>query len=288
MRAALMSTLAFLVGVWIGSLGISEALLTCAENQDLYVFRESSVTPCENAGKLHSEPEADITHGRIGDLRGRSLWLPLWAPAHHRMIQQFNGYLMPSLAHTYEAGRSQSPACPEAVPSSVGTTHGASFGHDKKEVDSLRVLAFITGKRRSTNDLTLLQQLHSIAKDLGLDPELAIGMAKVESNFDHKAVSPKGAIGVLQVMPQFACKDFEITKEMLFDPDVNIRIGLSYMKGYMERFDEDLDLSLAAYNAGASRVVRAGFAVPPIQETQQYVKRVKQAIKHLKEAQRQS
>jgi soluble lytic murein transglycosylase-like protein len=137
-------------------------------------------------------------------------------------------------------------------------------------------------------DLELVEQLHAIAMDLGLEPELAISMAQVESNFNHRAVSPKGAIGVLQVMPQFACKDFEITPEMLFEPGVNIRVGLSYMKTYMERFDKNLDLSLAAYNAGASRVVRAGFTVPPIRETQQYVKKVKRAMEHLKEAERRS
>jgi soluble lytic murein transglycosylase-like protein len=60
------------------------------------------------------------------------------------------------------------------------------------------------------------------------------------------------------------------------------------MKIYMKRFDSDLDLSLAAYNAGASRVVRAGFAVPAIHETQQYVKKVKQALEHLREARKRS
>jgi hypothetical protein len=121
-------------------------------------------------------------------------------------------------------------------------------------------------------------QLRSIARELGLAPRLALGMAEVESGFDYGAVSPRGAIGVLQVMPQFASEHFEVTPEMLFDPEVNIRVGLLHMKSLLERFDDNLELSLAAYNAGAKRVVLAGYRVPPIPETREYVKKVKEAM----------
>ncbi len=121
-------------------------------------------------------------------------------------------------------------------------------------------------------------RLRSIAQELGLAPRLALGMAQVESGFDYGAVSPRGAIGVLQVMPRFACEHFEITPEMLFDPEVNIRVGLLLMKSLLERFDDNLELSLAAYNAGAKRVVLAGYRVPAISETREYVKRVKEAM----------
>ena len=65
---------------------------------------------------------------------------------------------------------------------------------------------------------------------------------------------------------------------MLFDPQVNIIIGLSWMKSLLHRFDQNLDLSLAAYNAGASRVVKAGYRIPSIKETQAYVRKVKNEI----------
>jgi soluble lytic murein transglycosylase-like protein len=71
---------------------------------------------------------------------------------------------------------------------------------------------------------------------------------------------------------------FEIPPEMLFDPEVNIRVGLLHMKSLLERFDDNLDLSLAAYNAGAKRVVHAGYRVPPIPETKEYVRKVKEAM----------
>jgi len=105
-------------------------------------------------------------------------------------------------------------------------------------------------------------------------------MAKVESKYDPKVVSPKGAVGVLQVMPQFAWHDFRVTKEMLFDPQMNIRVGLSRMKLLLDRFEQDLDLSLAAYNAGASRVVKADYKIPPIKETQDYVRKAKETMKN--------
>ena len=105
-------------------------------------------------------------------------------------------------------------------------------------------------------------------------------MAKVKSGYDPSLVSPRGAIGVLQVMPQFVSEDYGITREMLFDPQINIRVGLSRMKSLLNRFDYDLDLSLTAYNAGASRVVKAGYRIPPIKETEAYVRKVKEIMEN--------
>lgn len=146
-------------------------------------------------------------------------------------------------------------------------------GEDEREqASSTRKAAKIFKKSSIKN------RLRSIARELGLAPRLALGMAEVESGFDYGAVSPRGAIGVLQVMPQFACEHFEVTPQMLFDPEVNIRVGLLHMKSLLERFDDNLELSLAAYNAGAKRVVMAGYRVPPIPETREYVKKVKEAM----------
>lgn len=131
-----------------------------------------------------------------------------------------------------------------------------------------------TGSREN-----VMKKLRAIAIELGLAPRLALGIAKVESGYNPRAVSPKGAIGVLQLIPFFVCEEYEVSPEMLFDPEVNIRIGLSYMKSLLERFDENLDLSLAAYNAGPRRVVEAGYDIPAIGETQEYVKKVKEAMR---------
>lgn len=135
------------------------------------------------------------------------------------------------------------------------------------------------GKAAQIYEKTVIKgRLRTIARELGLAPRLALSMAHVESGFNHRAVSPKGAIGVLQVMPRLAADHFEVDPEMLFDPEVNIRVGLLHMKSLLDRFDDNLDLSLAAYNAGARRVIVAGYRVPPISETRQYVKKVKLAM----------
>ncbi|MBU2498063.1 MAG: lytic transglycosylase domain-containing protein [Proteobacteria bacterium] len=128
---------------------------------------------------------------------------------------------------------------------------------------------------------TIRKQLKAVAIELGLEPSLALGMAKVESGYNPKSVSPKGAVGVLQVMPRFAWHEFNVNRQLLFNPHVNIRLGLSRMKYLLNRFDQDLDLALAAYNAGASRVVNAGHSIPRITETQNYVKKVKKAMKNM-------
>jgi len=127
---------------------------------------------------------------------------------------------------------------------------------------------------------TIQKQLRAVALELGLDPNLALSMAKVESHYDPKRVSPKGAVGVLQVMPRFAWHEYSVSREWLFNPHVNIRVGLTWMRSLLYRFDYNLDLALAAYNAGVSRVVNAGYAIPPITETQAYVKKVRQAMKN--------
>jgi Tfp pilus assembly protein PilN len=129
------------------------------------------------------------------------------------------------------------------------------------------------------NRETIRKKLRTVAMELGLAPRLALSMAKVESGYDHRAVSRKGAIGVLQLLPQYVCQEYDVTPDMLFDPEVNIRIGLEYMKWLLMRFDENLDLSLAAYNAGPRRVVEAGYGIPPIGETRNYVRKVKEAMR---------
>jgi soluble lytic murein transglycosylase-like protein len=150
-----------------------------------------------------------------------------------------------------------------------------------------RKVAGVKGSRSATskarladgNRATIRKKLRTVAMELGLSPRLALSMAKVESGYDHRAVSPKGAIGVLQLLPRYVCQEYDVTPDMLFDPEVNIRIGLEYMKWLLMRFDENLDLSLAAYNAGPRRVVEAGYGIPPIGETRDYVRKVKEAMR---------
>jgi soluble lytic murein transglycosylase len=94
----------------------------------------------------------------------------------------------------------------------------------------------------------------------GLEPELILAMISVESKGRKKAVSPKGAVGLMQIMPDTA-KEVALKNGMpapsktdLFNPDTNIRLGVSYFASLLKRYNNDLTLALAAYNAGPGTV----------------------------------
>jgi soluble lytic murein transglycosylase-like protein len=106
-----------------------------------------------------------------------------------------------------------------------------------------------------------------------VDPKLVHAMIRVESNYDPSAISSKGAMGLMQLIPSTAQR-FGVQNP--FDPRQNIQGGVSYLKYLLHLFGGNLPLSLAAYNAGEERVIRSG-GIPDIPETEQYVR----AITHL-------
>ena len=111
----------------------------------------------------------------------------------------------------------------------------------------------------------------SISRNHGVDSGLVRAVIKTESNFNRWAVSPKGARGLMQLMPEtgrrLGVNDF-------FDPHQNVDAGVRHLKFLLEKFDGDLDLSLAAYNAGENLVERIG-KIPAIPETRNYVRKIR-------------
>jgi soluble lytic murein transglycosylase-like protein len=119
--------------------------------------------------------------------------------------------------------------------------------------------------------LSLRALVDTISRNHGVDPALVRAVIKTESNFNRWAVSNKGARGLMQLIPEtgnrYGVRDF-------FDPQQNVEGGVQYLKFLLEKFNGNLDLSLAAYNAGENLVERLG-RVPPIPETTNYVRRVR-------------
>ena len=115
----------------------------------------------------------------------------------------------------------------------------------------------------------------NIAATHGVDPALVRAVMKTESNFNRYAVSPKGAMGLMQLIPttgrRYGVRDF-------FDPQQNVEGGVRYLKFLLQKFNGNLDLSLAAYNAGENLVERLG-RIPPIPETTNYVRRIRAIYK---------
>lgn len=113
-----------------------------------------------------------------------------------------------------------------------------------------------------------------------LDPALVKAVIAAESAFQPGAVSPKGARGLMQVMPDTAARyglvgDRQRSAEQkLLDPALNLRIGTHYLRDLLARFSNDVALTLAAYNAGEMAVARYNNRIPPYRETVEYVKRV--------------
>ena len=109
------------------------------------------------------------------------------------------------------------------------------------------------------------------AEKYNVDSDLVKAVIKAESNFNHQAVSPKGARGLMQLMPATASS---LQVHDSFHPAKNIDGGVRYLRYLLNVFRGDLSLALAAYNAGEKAVAKYNNSIPPYQETQHYVRRV--------------
>jgi hypothetical protein len=131
-------------------------------------------------------------------------------------------------------------------------------------------------ERASTERMRLLDpQVIEVARRNDIDPLLLHALIHVESRHRTDAVSPAGARGAMQLMPQTAERFGVQTTRHLHDPDFNLAAGAAYLKMLQAEFGGDLDLALAAYNAGEGAVRRHGGRIPPYPETQAYVREVR-------------
>jgi soluble lytic murein transglycosylase-like protein len=143
-------------------------------------------------------------------------------------------------------------------------------------------VGFQTTPAKSAPHMDLNDVVNSASGRYRLDPDLVNSVIEAESGFNVRAVSPKGAQGLMQLMPQTAS---QLGVPNAFDPEANVEGGARYLRELLERYNFDLIKALAAYNAGARRVEQYG-GVPPYYETRAYVARIVRDFNKKKMAQK--
>jgi hypothetical protein len=182
---------------------------------------------------------------------------------------------------SFAVGKGEKPV---ALPGANGTVVGPLQGQGLGSVPP-KLLAFFD---ISPNYKAVKHLLRDASRLHGIDYELLQALIATESGFDTHAVSPKGAVGLMQLIPPTAQrygvkadKNAAIEKK-LTDPKTNIGAGSRYLNDLIKMFPGQLELALAAYNAGEGAVQRAGNKIPNYPETRNYVKTVMQLYSHLK------
>ncbi|HEX5727132.1 MAG TPA: lytic transglycosylase domain-containing protein [Longimicrobiaceae bacterium] len=126
---------------------------------------------------------------------------------------------------------------------------------DLQRVEIERLKRIYANSARYGIPADLAERIEDIARAEGIDPELAFGLVSVESEFNHRAVSPVGAVGYTQLMPSTA-RYFQpgIRRSGLFDRDTNLRIGFRFLRTLLDKYKGNVRLALLAYNRGPERV----------------------------------
>ena len=159
-----------------------------------------------------------------------------------------------------------------------------------KSVLKYSALLIVTGiilwlVKISAGPIKCVPIVYKSAQKYNMDPALIMAVIEIESKFDATAVSKAGAIGLMQIMPKTAksisreLKIKKYNKDCLYNPEINIRIGTYYLKKLLQEFNNDIDLSLGAYNAGMGNIKKWQKQKKeiPFEETRAFVKRVKSA-----------
>lgn len=143
------------------------------------------------------------------------------------------------------------------------------FVHDSFRSANAKIIAANSRGHQASQD-EIDQAITMAAARHNVDPNLVRAVIKVESNFNSNAISRKGAMGLMQLMPATARS---LNVQNPFDPEQNVDAGVRHLKHLLDNYGGDVDLTLAAYNAGSGAVARSS-GVPRYAETQNYVRRI--------------
>ncbi len=163
-------------------------------------------------------------------------------------------------------------------PSVESYQRNSSLGEGMADRIRLRSLASRQGQAVADTLRRFEPELHAAADDSGLSPELILAVVMAESGGDPQAQSPRGAQGLMQLMPATAV---EMGVEDSNHPGQNLQGGSKYLAKMLSKYDGNLPVALAAYNAGPGNVDRAGKMIPDYPETQKYVRSVLVRLKEL-------
>lgn len=245
--------------------------------------------------QMHDEALAEALAGSGKGLGIADLVVEQMRPT---LPSERNGHAAPSPARRLRADELEPPrarrhaasmtAVTDPVPATALATHPAApltayrrqiaAGDELTRMRRLQELAATQGGAARDTVAAYGDSLAAAAAETGLDPGLILAVAVHESGGDPTAVSPRGARGLMQLMPGTA-RELGVLDP--HDPDASLRGGARYLARMLKRFDGRVDLALAAYNAGPGAVEHAGGRVPDFPETKRYVEKVSALARRL-------